>query len=135
MQEMKINTNSDQTLLETETLPSAKFFAECQKSGTRQRIALGKKNAIDKGLLCRVPDSRQKRGARNRMTRVMVFGHVLLCRVPAVRHSAKFFLNFFAECPRSGTRQRFKFFFNFFAECPRSGTRQFFFEKYFAECP
>ena len=31
------------SLLEIETLPSAKFFAECQKSGTRQRIALGKK--------------------------------------------------------------------------------------------
>ena len=27
-------------LLETETLPSAKFFAECQKSGTRQRPSL-----------------------------------------------------------------------------------------------
>ena len=30
------------SLLETETLPSAKFFAECQKSDTRQRIVLGK---------------------------------------------------------------------------------------------
>jgi len=30
------------SLLETETLPSVKFFVECQKSGTRQRIALGK---------------------------------------------------------------------------------------------
>ena len=55
------------------------------KNCTRQ------KNALGKGLFCRVPDSRQKRGARNRMTRVMVFGHVLLCRVPAVRHSAKIF--------------------------------------------
>ena len=38
-----INTKANRlSLLETETLPSAKFFAECQKSGTRQRIALGK---------------------------------------------------------------------------------------------
>ena len=29
-----------ETLLETETLPSAKFFTECQKSGTRQRSSL-----------------------------------------------------------------------------------------------
>ena len=72
-------------LLETETLPSAKFFAECQKSGTRQRRALGK------GLLCRVPNSRQKRGTRHRLPRVTVFGHGLFCRVPTVRHSAKIY--------------------------------------------
>ena len=53
------------------------------KNCTRQKRALGK------GLLCRVPDSRQKRGTRHRVPRVTVFGHVLLCRVPAVRHSAK----------------------------------------------
>ena len=29
-----------QPLLETETLPSAKFFVECQKLGTRQRPSL-----------------------------------------------------------------------------------------------
>ena len=81
-------------------LHSAKtFFVECC---TRQRIAPGKEffaecRALGKGLLCRVPDSRQKRGTRHRMTRATVFGHVLLCRVPVVRHSAKiyFFLKKF----------------------------------------
>ena len=29
-----------EALLEIETLPSAKFFVECQKSGTRQRPSL-----------------------------------------------------------------------------------------------
>ena len=78
------------------------FLAECR---TRQRIALGKeffaeilcrvpgtrqKKALGKGLLCRVPGSRQKRGTRHRLSHVMMFGHVLLCRVPVIRHSAKF---------------------------------------------
>ena len=87
-------------LPETETLPSAKFFAECQKSGTRQRIALDKDffpecRALGKGLLRRVPDSRQKSGTRHRLTRVTVFGHVLLCRVPAVRMASKYVANYF----------------------------------------
>ena len=64
-------------LLETGPLPSANCFAECQKSGTRQRPSF--------------PGSRQKRGTRHRLPCVTVFGHVLLCRVPAVRHSAKIF--------------------------------------------
>ena len=33
-------TKAPISLPETETLPSAKFFAECQKSGTRQRPSL-----------------------------------------------------------------------------------------------
>ena len=94
-------------------MPSANCFADCQKSGTRQRpslpsAALGKelhsaksslpsvghltkKKALGKGLLCRVSGSRQKRDIRHRLPRVTVFGHVLLCRAPAVRHSAKIF--------------------------------------------
>ena len=72
-------------LLETGPLPSANYFTECQKSSTRQRIALGK------GLLCRVPGSRQKRDTRHRLPRVTVFGHVLLYRVLVVTHSAKIF--------------------------------------------
>ena len=141
------------SLLETETLPSPKFCAECQKSGTRQTLALGK------GLLCRVPDSRQNLYTRHRLPVKTASGHGLLCRAPAVRHSAKicFFLNFFTECPRSGTRQRFNFFLKkilcrasqiwrsamkiflflkYFAECTRDGTRQRFniFYYFFAEC-
>ena len=49
------------SLLETETLPSAKFFAECQKSGTRQRpsmpsAALGKELHSAKISLPSAPD-------------------------------------------------------------------------------
>ena len=69
------------------------------KNCTRQRVlcrvpGARQKSAIGKGLLCRVPDSRQKLGTRHRLPRVTVFGHVLLCRAPAVRHSGKicFFL-------------------------------------------
>ena len=69
------------------------FFTEYR---TRQRVlcrVLGtwQKKALGKGPICRVPGSRQKRGTRHRLPRVTVFGHVLLCRVPAVRHSAKIF--------------------------------------------
>ena len=81
-------------------------FAECKilcrvskirhsaKNCTRQRFlcrvpGIRQKNALGKELLRRVLDSRQKSGTRHRLTRVTVFGHVLLCRVPAVRHSAK----------------------------------------------
>ena len=93
------------------------FFAECctqrvlcRVPGTRQQNALGK------GLLCRVPDSRQKRGTRQRMTRVTVFRHALLCRVPAVRHSAKILFYFLKISLPSvpGTRQRFIYFFKKF---------------------
>ena len=59
-----------------------------------------KNRALGKGLLCRVPGSRKKRGTRHRLPHVTVFGHVLLCRLPVVRHSAKiFFEKYFAECP------------------------------------
>ena len=107
--------------------------------------------ALDKGLLCRVLRSRQNLGTRHRLPRITVSGHVLLCRVRAVRQSAKiFFLEntlpsapdtalgkdsiFFLKClcrvPNSfGTRQREElkklyFFWITFAECPCEGTRQ-----------
>ena len=137
-------------------------FAECKllcrvskighsaKNCTRQRVlyrvpGTRQKRVLDKGLLCRVLGSWQKLGTRHRLPRVMVFGHVLLCRVPAVRHSAKIFFNFVAECLSSGTRQRFIFlkmslpsallrhsakrkfkkkFKTLFAECLIRGTRQ-----------
>ena len=67
-----------EALWETKPLSSANCFAECQKSGTRQSPSF--------------PGSRQKRGTRHRLPRVTVFGHVLLYRVPAVRQSAKIFL-------------------------------------------
>ena len=85
----------------------------CRVPGTRQKRALGK------GLLCQVLSYRQKLGTRYRLPRVTVFGHVLLCRVAAVRRSAKiFFRKYFAECPWHGARQRFNIFLNAFAECP-----------------
>ena len=94
-------------------LPSANCFAECQKSGTRQRIALGK------WLLCRVPGSRQKRGTRHRLPRVTVFGHVLLYRVPVVRHSANFFFwKILCRVPLTRRSAKIQYFFwNVFAEC------------------
>ena len=113
------------TLLETETLPSVKNWAlgkdllcrvlHSAKNCTRQ------KNALGKGLLCRVPDSRQKRGTRHRITRVMVFRHVLLCRVPAVRHSAKIYFffkkNSLPSVPALALGKDL-FFLNVFAEFP-----------------
>ena len=104
------------------------------------------KKALGKGLLCRVPGSQQKLGTRHRLPHITVFGHVLLCRVAAVRHSAKifflentlssapdtalgkdfFFRNVFAEFPCEGTRQRENFLKKFktiFAECLILGTR------------
>ena len=93
------------------SLPSAalgkEFFVECR--------------ALGKELICRVLDS------RHRLPRVTVFGHVLLYRVLAVRHSAKiFFLKYFAECPWHGARQRFNIFFlKCLCRVPNSfGTRQ-----------
>ena len=74
-----------ESLREIRDLPSAKIFAECQISGTRQRPALGK------GCLCRVPGTRQRQPLPS----------VIFCRV---RRSAK---QVFAECPKFGTRQRF----------------------------
>ena len=116
----------DHSLLETGPLPSANCFAECQKSGTRQRpslpsAALGKelhsaKKALSKGLLCRVPGSRQKHGTRHRLPRVTVFGHVLLCRAPAVRHSGKIcfflFLISLPSAPDLALGKDLNFFFN-----------------------
>ena len=94
----------------------------------RCRVPHSAKNCTRQRVLCRVPGSWQKRGTRHRLPRVTVFGHVLLCRAPAVRHSAKiFFLEntlpsardttlgkdsiFFLKCPcrvpnSLGTRQR-----------------------------
>ena len=119
MQHVQLVQGSPHSLLETGPLPSANCFVECQKSGTRQIIALGK------GLLCRVPDSRQKRGTRHRLPHVTVFGHVLLCRVSTVRHSAKIFFleNTLSSAPDTALGKDF-FFQNVFAECPCEGTRQ-----------
>ena len=103
-------------------MPNAKCFAECQKSGTRQRPSCCTRQRV----LCRVPGSRQKRGTRHRLPRVTAFGHVLLCRVPAVRHSAKifFFENTLPSVPDTALGKDSIFFLNVFAECPCEGTRQ-----------
>ena len=57
-------------------------------------------------ILCRVP-TLQALGKD-----FFYFFKKFLCRVPSGRHSAKleFFLNFFAECSLSGTRQSLNFF-------------------------
>ena len=90
------------------------FFVECR---TRQRIALGKEffaecRTLGKWLLCQVPGSRQKRGTRHRLPRVTVFGHVLLCRVPAVWHSAKiFFWKILCRVPLTRRSAKIQYFF------------------------
>jgi len=65
-------------------MPSAKFFAECRISSTRQRYYLpsAKKHALGEQL---------------------ALGGLSLCRVPAIWHSAK---THFAECQSVDTRQR-----------------------------
>ena len=65
------------------------------KNCTRQTRTLGK------WLLCRVPDSRQNLYTRHRLPVKTASGHGLLCRAPAVRHSAKiwFFLKFLCRVP------------------------------------
>ena len=87
-----------------------------------------------------------KKGTRHRLPRVTVFGHVLLCRVSAVRHSAKFFFeNTLPSAPDTALGKEFFFemslssapvkvlgkeeiflkkFRTFFAECLILGTRQ-----------
>jgi len=106
-------------------------------------------------ILCRVP-TLQALGKD-----FFYFFKKFLCRVPSGRHSAKleFFLNFFAECSLSGTRQSLNFFlkkismasamvttlgkdffifiFKLFAECPLSGSRQSlnFFFKFLCRVP
>ena len=75
------------TLSETRSMPCASGFAECLKSGTRQRCrlssasqkALGKLHAHDVSLICRVPTLAKK-------------GHMAY--------------PIFAKCPRACTRQR-----------------------------
>jgi hypothetical protein len=108
------------SLPETGSIPSVKYFVECLLSDTRQRgslpsAALGKvrhsvntwqRNALGKESLCREPSSRQRFTLGKDDLTNGEHPTVTLCRVPAVRHSAKFFFNYFAECQESDTRQR-----------------------------
>ena len=68
------NLTANRSLLEIETLPSAKFFAECQKSSTRQRPSLPSA-ALAKEL------------------------HSAKSSLPSARHLAK---DFFAKCQTLG---------------------------------
>ena len=94
------------SLQESQTLPSAKSFAECKKSGTRQRLPLpsGKPNTRQSPF-CRVPDTRQSQ----------TFGNQSLRRVSATRQNKTLgkaltgqtapMAVIYAECAPSGTRQ------------------------------
>jgi hypothetical protein len=62
------------------------FFAECPRSGTRQRFF---KNFKIFFAECQIADTRQRK----------------LCRVSPGRHSANMLSQFFAECQPSGTWQ------------------------------
>ena len=110
------------------------FFAKCC---TRQKRALGK------GLLCRVPGCRQKRGTRHRLPRVTVFGHVLF-RVPAVRHSAKIFFleNTLPSAPDTALGKDSIFFLKCLCRVPTDSTlgkdrnlKNYFFLKYLCRVP
>ena len=94
------------------------IFTECKllcrvsKIGHSAKNCTRQKRALDKGLLCRVLGSWQKRGTRHRLPRVTVFGHVLLCRVPAVRHSAKiFFKKILGRVPLTRRSAKIQYFF------------------------
>jgi len=62
------------SLWETRSSPSARRFAECRNTGTRQRVSLPSA-ALGKGRICRVPNTRQ-RGT---------LGKRPLCRVSGTR--------------------------------------------------
>jgi hypothetical protein len=76
------------------------LFAECPRSGTRQRFFFNFKICFAE---CQIAGTRQGR----------------LCRVSTDRYSAKICSRFFAECQGDGTRQR-----RFFAKCQPADTRQ-----------
>ena len=95
------------------SLPSAGHSAN---TDTRQRTSLpstrlsakslhsakaARETAFGHGLLCRAPAIRHS-------AKICFFKKKILCRVPQIWHSAKinFFLKFFAERLRSGARQR-----------------------------
>ena len=80
-----------------------------------------------------------KKGTRHRLPRVTVFGHVLLCRVPAIRHSAKifFFENTLPSAPDTALGKD-PFFFEISlpsAPVKALGKEEFFLKKtFFIEC-
>jgi hypothetical protein len=93
----------------TQTLPLCTtgdvFYAECLLSGTQQRAslpraALGKLWHSAKSALPRAGHSAKKCTRHSAKTPSSDGNHptVTLCRVPTVRHSTKFFFNYFAEC-------------------------------------
>ena len=71
------------SLPETTRIPSARYFAECIISSTRQSLHL--------------PSASQKALGKN-----LTLGKINVCRVPLIRHSAK---SIFAECLWWDTRQ------------------------------
>ena len=89
-----------------------KAFAECN---TRQRASV--ESPPGKGCFaeCQISGTRQRFDVVGRRSTPSIFLKTL-CRVPQLRHSAKksVFLNLFAECHSTDTRQRvFLFFFKF----------------------
>ena len=107
---------SNKSLLETGSLPSVKNQAlgkvpHSAKNCTRQRV-LCQVRGTRQRTSCRVPDFQQKRGTRHRLPRVTVLGHVLLCRVPAVRHSANIlFLKILCRVPLTRRSAKIQYFF------------------------
>jgi len=112
------------TLPETAYMPSARFFAESQTTGTRQTSylpsadtqTLGKDYAHGTFHFCRVPA----------LGKSPTLGIKYLCRVPQGRHSATF-AHVAAACASRQTGWRPLLF----AECRLSGTRQI---RIFTEC-
>ena len=114
---------TQKALLETGSLPSAKCFAECQKSGTRQRpslpsVALGKEFFAE----CRTL-GKKGHSAKDFFAECQTLGKISTLGIGCPRKRRPV-TAFFAERLLLGTRQRFDFLKNFFAECPRSDTRQ-----------
>ena len=113
------------SLWETRSSPSARRFAECRNTGTRQRVSLPSA-ALGKGRICRVPNTRQ-RGTLGKRPLCRVSGtrqRITLGKIPQPTPVAP--PSSFAECWPLALGKR-----AVFAECCKPSTRQ---RGSFAEC-
>ena len=131
------------TLRETRSLPSARRFAECRNTGTRQRGSLpsaalphSAKQALGKGCLCRVPNTRQRgtlgkrrlcrvSGTRQRITLGKILQPTPVASPSSFAECWPLALGkcaVFAECCKPSTRQR-----GSFAECQFRHSVKYFF--------
>ena len=98
-----------EALLEIETLPSAKFFVECQKSGTRQRPSLPSA-ALGKDFFAKCRKlGKHGHSAKDFFAECQTLGKISALGIGYPRNGVRS-RAFFAECLLLSTRQRFDFF-------------------------